>query len=318
MAETHNPKELAAEPKGFGLRLMDEIQNEGIVHATIVARIEAETQRNLIAYTSFFEHPAGRIDDKDARCIETLLRSIDLSKYPGTLDLMIHSPGGSPVAAEKVVLTCRTYATSFRVIVPQSAMSAATMIAMGADEIVMTETSELGPIDPQMVQKLPNGVEIVRPARAYIDAYLELVNGMQRAIVEGQPPHPYIELLRTKIDPPWIQECVRARQLAETLAVEFLQRWMLKGEEEKKVREVVNRFLTEGEEGSHGRAIRADKAREYGLTAVTVVPRDSELWARIWELNERCQRYAQNKTLAKYFVGRSGGINVQVRQISLS
>ena len=151
-----NPDEkaIAAEPKGFGLRLMDVMQNEGIVHHELIAQVEQLTQRNLLSYTSFFQHPAGIIDDHDPRMIETLLKSIDLSKYPGTLDLMINSPGGSPTAAEKIVLTCRAYATSFRVIVPQTAMSAATMVAMGADIILFTPTSEIGPIDPQMVQRL--------------------------------------------------------------------------------------------------------------------------------------------------------------------
>jgi len=91
-------KTIVAEPKGFGLRLMDDIQNEGVVHQDVVARIEALTKRNLVSYSSFFAHPAGIIDDHDPRMIETLLQSIDLSKYPGTLDLMINSPGGIPTA----------------------------------------------------------------------------------------------------------------------------------------------------------------------------------------------------------------------------
>ena len=106
-ANKTDEKTIVAEPKGFGLRLMDVMQNEGVVHHELIARIEHLTKRNLISYTSFFQHPAGIIDDHDPRMIETLLKSIDLTKYPGTLDLMINSPGGSPTAAEKIVLTCR-------------------------------------------------------------------------------------------------------------------------------------------------------------------------------------------------------------------
>ncbi len=306
-----------AEPKGFGLRLMDEIQNEGSVHHDLVARLERLQNRNLITYTSFFGHPAGIIDDQDPHWIETMLQSIDLSRYPGTLDLMINSPGGSPTAAEKVVQTCRAYAESFRVIVPQSAMSAATMIAMGADEIVMTATSELGPIDPQMIQPLPNGQGILRPAKAFIDAYLDLVNKIQEAIREKQPPHPFFELLKT-IDPPWIQVCVRARDLAETIAKGFLSKWMLNGKSEVEIEKVVTHFLTEGEEGSHGRSIRAEKARAFGLEKVTTIETGSDLWKALWELNERCLCYVQGATLAKYLCGRSGGINVRVQPIRIS
>ena len=35
---------IAAEPKGFGLRLMDVMQNEGVVHHELIARIEQLTQ----------------------------------------------------------------------------------------------------------------------------------------------------------------------------------------------------------------------------------------------------------------------------------
>ena len=64
---------ITTEPKGFGLHLMDDIQNEGVVHQEVVARIEALTNRNLVSYSSFFAHPAGIIDDPDPRMIETLL-----------------------------------------------------------------------------------------------------------------------------------------------------------------------------------------------------------------------------------------------------
>lgn len=305
------------EPKGFGLRLMDQIQNEGAVHHELVARIESETSRNLLSYTSFCEHPAGIIGEPDERLIETLLQSVDLTRYPGTLDLMLNSPGGSPTAAEKIVLTCRAYATSFRVLVPQTAMSAATMIAMGADSIVMPSTAELGPIDPQMVQQLPGGQAILRPAKAFIDAYLELVNKTQDAIRNNEPPHPYIELLR-KIDPPWVQVCVKARDLAKKIAIDFLSKWMLNGKDLAEVEAVVDRFLAEGEEGSHGRAIRPDKAVTMGLEKIERIDTGSELWKAVWELHERCQQYVRSRGFAKYLVARNGGINVRVQQLQVS
>jgi len=317
-----NQKELTeltdqTEPKGFALRLMDQIQNEGAVHHDLVARIERLTGRNLISYTSFFEHPAGIIGEPDERLIETMLQSIDLSRYPDGLDLMLNSPGGSPTAAEKIVLTCRAYAKSFRVLVPQSAMSAATMIAMGADSIVMSDTSELGPIDPQMIQQLPGGQAILRPAKAFIDAYLELVNKTQGAIKSNEPPHPFIELLR-KIDPPWVQVCVRARELAKKIAIEFLSKWMLKGTPIADIETVVDRFLAEGEEGSHGRAIRPEKAVSLGLQSIERIDTGSDLWKAVWELHERCQQYVRSRGFAKYLVARNGGINVQVQAMRVS
>ena len=56
------------------------------------------------------------------------------------LDLIIHSPGGSGEAAEAILLYIRSNFRHIRVFVPHMAMSAATMLACGADEIVMGGT----------------------------------------------------------------------------------------------------------------------------------------------------------------------------------
>ena len=73
------------------------------------------------------------------------------------LDLVIHSPGGSPEAAEQMVNYLRTQFEYIRAFVPLQAKSAATMIALGCDEIVLGLHSELGPIDPQILVPVPEG-----------------------------------------------------------------------------------------------------------------------------------------------------------------
>lgn len=76
------------------------------------------------------------------------VRGLDCSKG---LDLILHTPGGSPMAAEAIVKYLRSkFGKDIRVIVPQLAMSAGTMIACSAKEIVMGKQSSLGPIDPQL------------------------------------------------------------------------------------------------------------------------------------------------------------------------
>jgi len=312
MARNKRQKE---EPKGFGLILMDQIQNEGTVHHKLVQQIEEKLGRNVVCYVSCFPHPAGTIVDEDATIIENLLKSVDLSKYNYQLDLILHSPGGSPTAAEKIILTCRSYApNSFRVIVPKTAMSAATLISMGADKIVMSETSELGPIDPQMISVIGQQ-QIVRPAAAFIDAYLDLVNETKKAIANQEPPHPYIELLR-RVDPVWIQVCLKARQLSVTIAKEYLKKYMLKNKSEKEIDEIIECFMKIGEELSHGRVIRGEKVKDYGLD-VELIDKNSEIWNKIWELYLRCENYVQLRHLAKYFVARNGGINVQVQAVKI-
>ncbi|MEK6881398.1 MAG: hypothetical protein AABY22_17375, partial [Nanoarchaeota archaeon] len=71
--------------------------------------------------------------DRDAAVIEDLLRT---KSDKNDLLLMLSSPGGSAVAAEKIQLVCQEYSKSkkgsFIALVPKSAKSAATIIALGA------------------------------------------------------------------------------------------------------------------------------------------------------------------------------------------
>ena len=64
------------------------------------------------------------------------------------IDLFLYSTGGDTMVPWRLVSMIREYCNKFSVLVPYKAHSAATMIALGADEIVMSDLSELSPIDP--------------------------------------------------------------------------------------------------------------------------------------------------------------------------
>jgi len=85
-----------------------------------------------------------------------------------SLDLILHSPGGSPEATLSIVRYLRTKFTDIRAFIPLAAMSAATMWALACDRIVMGKHSQLGPIDPQMVTLFGQF-----PARAIINQFEE-------------------------------------------------------------------------------------------------------------------------------------------------
>jgi hypothetical protein len=64
------------------------------------------------------------------------------------IDLVLYSAGGDTMVPWRLVSMIREYCNQFSVIIPYKAHSAATMISLGADEIVMSDMSELSPIDP--------------------------------------------------------------------------------------------------------------------------------------------------------------------------
>jgi len=109
------------------------------------------TTNKLIVYTFRFGHPRAAINSADVAPLETILKSVSGAQQ---INVLIHSPGGDGTVIEKMVDMCRTHLAGdnkkLRVIVPNVAKSAATLFALGADEILMGHLSELGPIDPQV------------------------------------------------------------------------------------------------------------------------------------------------------------------------
>jgi hypothetical protein len=64
------------------------------------------------------------------------------------IDLFIYSPGGATMAAWGLVNLLREFCQRFCVLVPSKAQSSATLISLGADEIVMSRMGQLSPVDP--------------------------------------------------------------------------------------------------------------------------------------------------------------------------
>jgi ClpP class serine protease len=64
------------------------------------------------------------------------------------IDLFLHSAGGQTEIPWRLITLIRDFGERFSVLIPAMAYSAATHLAMGADEIVMGPLSELSPVDP--------------------------------------------------------------------------------------------------------------------------------------------------------------------------
>ena len=114
----------------------------------------------------------------------------------------------------------------------------------------------------------------------------------------------------------FIQMCLKARALSETLAREYLTKYQLRRKPKKKVEEIVQVFLELGEQGTHGRPIRAARALEIGLN-VKIEPKEGKLGQAIWELYCRCEHHVRSHNLSKYFLTSHGGINVQAKQTGI-
>jgi ClpP class serine protease len=86
----------------------------------------------------------------DVNDSEEVLRAIHLTDDDVPLDIVLHTPGGLVFAALQIARAVRGYKSKVTVFVPHYAMSGGTLIALGANEIVMSRHAVLGPVDPQI------------------------------------------------------------------------------------------------------------------------------------------------------------------------
>lgn len=92
---------------------------------------------------------ARYIDINDS---EEVLRAIQMTGDDVALDIVLHTPGGLVLAALQIARAVREHKAKVSVFVPHYAMSGGTLIALAADEIIMSKHAVLGPIDPQLGQ----------------------------------------------------------------------------------------------------------------------------------------------------------------------
>ncbi len=99
---------------------------------------------------SFFGIPLMRyIDINDS---EEVLRAIKMTDEDVPLDLVLHTPGGLVLASLQIARAIKQHPAKVTVFVPHLAMSGGTLIALAADEIVLSRHAVLGPVDPQIEQ----------------------------------------------------------------------------------------------------------------------------------------------------------------------
>ncbi len=120
----------------------------------LIAKIEAMRQSRVILLVhrqetmSLLGFPVLRyIDINDA---EEILRAIHMTDPDVPLDLILHTPGGLVLASLQIARAIQKLPGKVTVFVPHMAMSGGTLIALAADEIVMSSHAFLGPVDPQL------------------------------------------------------------------------------------------------------------------------------------------------------------------------
>ena len=194
------------------------------VRRRYLAALQEHTGRNVVLYASGWlqkDAPPAltSINDEDIHA----LMEVTSGLRDTNLDLILHSPGGSPEAAEGVVSYLRSKFQHIRVIVPELAMSAATMISCAANEILMGKHSFLGPIDPQLLVSTQLGRRYV-PAQAVLDQF----DKAQRECQDPAKLSAWLPMLG-QYGPDLLMQCEMALSLSRELVSTWLNTYMFDG-----------------------------------------------------------------------------------------
>ncbi len=247
--------------------IQDEIQKAATsaqdnVRRRFLRDLNKHTGRAVIHYASAaglqnFAHAAGAlsISNEDMQGFMAACHGLTGDK----LDLILHSPGGSLDAAEQIVNYLRAKFSHIRAIVPQNAMSAATMIACACDEIVMGKHSAIGPIDPQITLPRPNRPALALPAQAFLDEF-----GMAKADIAQNPASAAVWLQKLQELPPgFLQFCANTIERSEQTVALWLEKFMHMPKPDAV--EAAQWLARASNHKSHGRPIDAKTAKGLGL-----------------------------------------------------
>lgn len=178
------------------------------------------------------------------------------------VDLFIHSNGGSGTVPWRVVSLIREYTENFAVLVPHRAFSAATLLALGADDIVMHKMGCLGPIDPSVANMFnpPNPQAPGQPAPISVEdvtAYFKLIQE-ELGITHSEELIQAVIQLTDKVHPLALGNVQRSHHQARMMARKLLKRHMKNDADETEIVRIIdtlksNLFF-------HGHPINRDEA----------------------------------------------------------
>lgn len=199
--------------------------------------------------------------------------------------LFLYTPGGDTIAAWGIVNLLRAYGQQLLVLVPSKALSAGTLIALGADELYLGRHSFLSPIDPSVASPYNpvapaqpgQGVASLLPVSVEDFAGFLALARKELTLKEEASLLGVLRLLTEKVHPLALGAVYRAREQSQTLATRLLE---MHENDRDKVQDIVAKLTTELP--THNYLIgRREAIEDVGLVSAAV---SDELETAIWSL----------------------------------
>jgi hypothetical protein len=244
--------------------------------------IEVYRKRPLIVLATSTRHNVNALLASDI--VRELIDQIDAITNGDSIDVLLHSTGGDALAAWKLMSILRERFKKIGVLVPFMAFSAATIFALGADEIVMHPHASLGPIDPQIT--VTNNGQTRQFAYEDVGAFLRFLRD-EVEVSEQQHTTALVEKLFAAVDPIHIGSAKRASELASQIGERLLKLHM--SEEDKAKAQEIAKDLNKSF-FAHGDAVSRTRAKELHLK---VAESDPALEALLWQAYEKIEEYME-------------------------
>ncbi|MDP1706445.1 MAG: ATP-dependent Clp protease proteolytic subunit [bacterium] len=267
------------------------------------------TGRPLLVYATAFHNPIKAqfaapflsidISDKDG------FNEITQKVKSDNVDVFIHSPGGSAEATESIVKILRNKFNDVRFIITGAAKSAATMLAMSGDVILMDDAAEVGPIDPQ-----------VRVGGRFSPAG-SIIEQFDRAteILKKNPDQlpVWVPILR-EFAPALLVECENYLNLSQTLVSSWLEKYMFAGDTKakQKAKKIAKHLSDEKNFLSHARRVDISELEKIGVKVKKLANEKPEIQDAVKQLHLVVMATLDATNAVKIFENSAGDVLIRM------
>jgi hypothetical protein len=195
------------------------------------------------------------------------------------IDILIVSQGGDPMVPWRIMSILRERFDRVGVLLPYAAYSAATVLALGADEIMMHPYSNLGPVDPQLTwsDQDPSGQTRHSMGTEDLRHYLEFVK-QDVGITDQAQLEKALSKACEEVGVVRIGQAKRTAQLMLSMGERLLSLHIPDGNKAKTIAEQLNRSYYH-----HGYPLSPTEAKEVGLPVKTPEPELRDLIWAVWQ-----------------------------------
>lgn len=233
-------------------------------------KIEINRKRPLISYVTTIRPNVKVSMSNDV--LPSIIRQIEaIPSDQKEVDFLIISNGGDPIASLKIINILRERFTKISVLLPNVAYSAATVLALGADDIVMHPYSNLGPVDPQLTVYKENSAQSF--STEDVSNYISFLKN-DVGITDQEHLSSAFNTLAQSLGPLNIGFSKKSLQLTISLGRRMLESHL---SDKSKAESIVNTLCSSYYH--HGYAVSRREAKKIGLN---VISPDEELTGLLW------------------------------------